>query len=46
VPLIAADPKRLESITPIAKMIAQATGRVVRLVKFHQREVLEQFGGQ
>jgi hypothetical protein len=46
VPLIAADERRLQSITPIAKDIAKATGRVVRLVKFTGREVVEQFGGQ
>jgi hypothetical protein len=45
-PLIAADPKRLESIIPVAEEIARVTGRVIRLVKFSNREVIRQFGGQ
>jgi len=44
-PLVAGDQKRLDLITPIAKEIARDSGRNVRLVKFSQREVIEQFGG-
>jgi hypothetical protein len=46
VPLIAADEKRLQSLWPIARQIAQAAGRRCRLVKFHTREVIEEFGGK
>jgi hypothetical protein len=46
VPLIAADEKRIESLWPWANAIAKATGRRCRLVKFHQREVVREFGGQ
>jgi hypothetical protein len=45
-PLIAADEKRLQSLWPEARRIAQMTGRRCRLVKFHTREVIEEFGGQ
>jgi hypothetical protein len=45
VPLIAADEARLKSITPIAEHIAKASGMVIRLVKFTNREVIQQFGG-
>jgi hypothetical protein len=44
-PLIAADEKRLAILTPIAQNIANVTGRVVQLVRFHQREVIKQFDG-
>ena len=46
VPLIAADEARLRSITPIAEDIARVTGQIVRLVKFTNREVVKEFGGQ
>jgi hypothetical protein len=46
VPLIAADEARLKSLTPTAEQIARISGRVVRLVKFTNREVVRQFGGQ
>jgi hypothetical protein len=45
-PLIAADEKRLASLWPVAEEIARLTGRVIRLVKFHNREVVRQIGGQ
>lgn len=45
-PLIAADERRLKIITPIAEHLARTTGKVIRLVKFHNREVIKQFGGQ
>jgi hypothetical protein len=45
-PLIAADQKRLDMITPWAENLARETGRVLRLVKFTNREVVRQFGGQ
>jgi hypothetical protein len=43
VPLIAADPARLNSLRPIAQAIAMRSGMQVRLVRFHQREVLEEW---
>ena len=45
-PLIAADQRRLDLITPIAEDLARTTGRVLRLVKFYNREVVRQIGGQ
>jgi hypothetical protein len=45
-PLIAADQRRLDLLTPIAEDLARQTGRVLRLVKFHNREVVRQIGGQ
>lgn len=44
-PLIAADERRLAILTPIAENIALRTGRVVQLVRFHQREVIKQIDG-
>jgi altronate dehydratase len=46
VPLVAADEKRLASLEPFARQWATVFGRVVRLVKFSQREVIREFGGQ
>jgi hypothetical protein len=46
VPLVAADEKRLASLEPVARQWATVFGRVVRLVKFSQREVIMEFGGQ
>jgi hypothetical protein len=46
VPLIAADKAMLDSLWPIARELARVTGRIIRLVKFSEREVLSQFGGQ
>jgi hypothetical protein len=45
-PLVAADEKRLDIITPIAAKVARTSGRRIRLVKFTQREVLREFGVQ
>jgi hypothetical protein len=45
-PLIAADEARLASLWPKAEEIARETGHVIRLVKFHNREVVRQIGGQ
>jgi hypothetical protein len=45
VPLIAADKKRLESLWPIAREIAAMTGRKCKLVRFWNREEIEEFGG-
>ena len=45
-PLIAADERRLKLLTPWAEDLARRTGRVIRLVKFTNREVIRQFGGQ
>jgi len=41
-PLIAADPARLKDIMPLARNIATATGRRLRLVKFTMREEVEE----
>jgi hypothetical protein len=41
VPLIAADPARVESLKPIAAHIAKSFGKPVRLVKFTSREEIE-----
>lgn len=43
VPLIAADEARLVSLWPLARYIASKTGVGCRLVKFHTREVVEEF---
>jgi hypothetical protein len=43
VPLIAADEARLKSLWPIARMIASRSGMRCQLVKFHTREVVEEF---
>jgi hypothetical protein len=43
VPLIAADPARVESLKPIAAHIAKVSGKPVRLVKFTSREDVEVF---
>jgi hypothetical protein len=43
VPLIAADPKRLDSLWPIARNIAAVTGVKCKLVKFWNREEIEEF---
>ena len=41
-PLMAADASRLKNIIPLAKMVAQQTGRTFQLVKFTTREVVEE----
>jgi hypothetical protein len=46
VPLVAADEKRLASLEPFAQQWAEVFGRVVRLVKFSQREVIREYGGK
>jgi hypothetical protein len=46
VPLIAADPERLKTITPIAEGIARTTGRKVRLVKFTTRKLVREIPGK
>jgi hypothetical protein len=43
IPLIAADAKRLDSLWPIARKIAALTGRKCKLVRFHNREEIEEF---
>lgn len=45
VPLIAADKRRVDSLTLIAQTIARDSGRIVRLVKFASREVVREFYG-
>jgi hypothetical protein len=44
-PLIAVDEERLRSLAPMAEQIARKTGRVIRLVKFTNRELIRQLGG-
>lgn len=46
VPLIAADPERLASITPIAERIAAATGLTIVLVEFTTRTELREIKGR
>ena len=41
VPLIGADEARLESLRPIAKQIAAATNKTIKLAKFYRREDME-----
>jgi hypothetical protein len=43
VPLIAADEKRLASLWPIARAIAAQFGIKCRLIRLHNREVIEEF---
>ena len=40
-PLVGADPARVESLRPIAKQVAQTTGKKVTLARFKVREDLE-----
>ncbi len=40
-PLIAADETRLKNILPLARQIAKTTGKRLRLVKFTNREIVE-----
>ena len=40
-PLVGADKKRVDSLRPIAKLIAQTTGKHVVLAKFTHREDVE-----
>lgn len=44
VPLIAADEARLRDLEPWAQAMAKAGGIKVRLVRFHQREVVREIG--
>jgi hypothetical protein len=46
VPLIAADERRLGSLTVVADAIARDSGRIVRLVKFTSREVVRDLGAR
>jgi len=45
VPLIAADPERLKSITPIAESIAKLTGMTIVLVEFTTRVNVREITG-
>jgi hypothetical protein len=42
-PLIAADKNRLDSLWPVARRIAEITGKKCKLVRFHNREDIEEF---
>jgi hypothetical protein len=44
-PMICADMARVESMRPMARRIAKATGQEVRLVKFATRTDVETIGG-
>lgn len=46
VPLIAADPERLKSITPIAEELARLTGMTIVLVEFGTRTELREIKGR
>lgn len=37
-PLVGADPSRIESLKPIAQKIAKKTGKPIRILKFSQME--------
>jgi hypothetical protein len=37
-PLVCADDARMKSLIPIAHGIARSTGKLIKLVKFHNRE--------
>jgi hypothetical protein len=41
-PMIAADPKRLEQLTPLAESLALRTGMKIKLVRFHSREEVKE----
>jgi hypothetical protein len=41
VPLIAADKRRLDQMTPVARVLAHKFNKVVRLAKFSKREDVE-----
>lgn len=43
-PMVAADPARLEQLRPEAEEIARVTGQTIRLVRFTQREEIEVIG--
>jgi hypothetical protein len=43
IPLIAADKELLDSLRPLAERLASENKRTVRLVRFHAKEVLEEF---
>lgn len=40
-PMVGADMKRVESLKPIAKQIANMTGKRIKICKFSAREVIE-----
>ncbi len=42
VPLVGADMERVESLRPIARKLARASGRPITLVKFSNREMVEE----
>jgi hypothetical protein len=44
VPLIAADKARMESLIPVARQIAQASGKPVKLIKFSTRSEVMTIG--
>jgi hypothetical protein len=41
-PMMAADPKRLEAITPLAESLALRTGMKIKLVRFTAREEIRE----
>jgi hypothetical protein len=41
-PMIAADPKRLEQLTPLAESLALRTGMTIKLVRFTAREEIRE----
>lgn len=45
-PMVGADLKRVDSLRPMAKAIAKATGKRIEVCKFTNREHLEMIGGK
>jgi hypothetical protein len=46
VPMIAADEKRLVSLTPIAELLARSSGLTIVLVEFSERSELREIRGR
>jgi len=45
-PLVAADPERMESLKDVARQIATNTGKDISIVEFSVRTVVEVIGGK
>lgn len=43
-PAVAADQERLHQLKPLMERMASAAGQRIRLVKFHTREEVEEYG--
>ena len=40
-PMVGADMKRVDSMKPVAQLIADRTGQTIKLIRFTQREEIE-----